>query len=130
MVTILLDPTNGKIAFCNAGHNPPIQLNPGADPMFLEAGGMLLGVFEDQNYIQGNGQIEKGGTLVCYTDGVTEARNNQDEEFQVENLLAFVNQNHDVPAPLLPEAIIGHIREKWLGTDQEDDWTLLILKRS
>ena len=130
MMTILMDPTDGAISFCNAGHNPPILLNPGRDPVYLEAGGMLLGVFEEQNYIQGTGRIEKGGTLICYTDGVTEARNDQDTEFGVEKLLEFVNENHDVPAPLLPEAIIAHIREKWLGTDQEDDWTLLVIKRS
>ena len=130
MMTILMDPKDGAISFCNAGHNPPILLNPTATPVYLEAGGMLLGVFEDQNYIQGTGRIEKGGTLICYTDGVTEARNDQDTEFGVEKLLDFMNLNHDVPAPLLPEAIIGNIREKWLGTDQEDDWTLLVIKRS
>ena len=130
MVTILMDPTDGSITFSNAGHNPPVLLNPGAEPIYLEAGGMLLGVFEDQNYIQGGGRMEKGGTLICYTDGVTEARNDQDAEFEVERLLEFVNLNHDVPAPLLPEAIIANIRENWLATDQEDDWTLLVVKRS
>ena len=90
---------------------------------------MLVGVFEDQTYIQGNSKIEKGGTLVCYTDGVTEARNLQDTEFEAHRLLEFVNRNDDIPAPLLPEAIIANIRENWLATDQEDDWTLLVIKR-
>ena len=129
MITMVLNPADGRMRYCNAGHNAPVVTNPGADAVFLESGGMLVGVFEDQMYIQGSTTLEKGGTLVCYTDGVTEARNTQDEEFGVERLLDFVRRNDDVPAPLLPEAIIASIRENWLATDQEDDWTLLIVKR-
>jgi sigma-B regulation protein RsbU (phosphoserine phosphatase) len=129
MVTIVLKPSTGDLTYSNAGHNPPILLNPNREPFFLESGGMLVGVFEDQVYIQGTAKVELGGTLICYTDGVTEARNDQDIEYGVDRLLDYVKKNDDIPAPLLPESIISNIREHWLGTDQEDDWTLLILKR-
>ena len=130
MITFVLDPTTGHINYCNAGHNAPILLNPGKEPFFLEAGGMLVGVFEDQVYIHGEVTLQPAGTLVLYTDGVTEARNAEEIEFGVERLVEFLRANDDMPAPLLPEAIIGNIRENWLATDQEDDWTLLTLKRT
>ncbi|MCI0604463.1 SpoIIE family protein phosphatase [bacterium] len=130
MVTVVLNPKEGEMSYCNAGHNAPCLLNSGAEPFYLETGGMLLGVFEDQVYSQGSARIEKGGTLVFYTDGVTEARNKEDIEYGVERLVEFVRENDDIPARILPEAIISNIRENWLGTDQEDDWTLLIVKRA
>ena len=130
MITIVLNPSTGEISFCNAGHNAPILMNPGKEPFYLEAGGMLVGVFEDQMYIQGEAVLMKGGTLALYTDGVTEARNATDIEYGLERLVPFLAANEDMPAALMPEAIIADIREKWLATDQEDDWTLLILKRT
>jgi phosphoserine phosphatase RsbU/P len=128
MITIVLSPETGEMNYCNAGHNAPFLLNPGRDPVFLDAGGTLVGVFEDQVYIQGNARLEEGSTIVLYTDGVTEARNAEDVEFGVQRLVDFVRQNSPVSAMNLPEAIIAKIRETWLATDQEDDWTLFVVK--
>jgi sigma-B regulation protein RsbU (phosphoserine phosphatase) len=130
MFILVLDPSTGKMTYCNAGHNAPILMNPGQEPSFLEAGGMLVGVFEDQIYIQGEATLQSGGTLAMYTDGVSEARNKEDAEYGVERLVCFLAENQDMPAPLVPQAIVTAIREHWLATDQEDDWTLLIVKRA
>ena len=60
---------------------------------------------------------------------ITEARNKEDEEFGVQRLVRFVNERKEEPAKQLTESTISNIRENWLGTDQEDDWTLLVIKR-
>jgi sigma-B regulation protein RsbU (phosphoserine phosphatase) len=129
MVTIVLSPEKGQITFCNAGHNAPFLLNPGAEPEFLEAGGTLVGVFEDQVYIQGTAILQRDGIIFLYTDGLTEARNKEEEEFGPQRLVRFVNDRKEEPAKKLTESTIQNIRENWLGTDQEDDWTLLVIKR-
>lgn len=129
MVTIVLSPETGRMNFCNAGHNAPFLLNPGADPEFLESGGTLVGVFEDHAYIQGTATIQPGGIVFSYTDGVTEARNKAEEEFGVDRLVKFVEERKKESATDLTESTIRNIRENWLGTDQEDDWTLLVIKR-
>ncbi len=130
MVVIVLSPADGSMTFCNAGHNAPILLNPAQDTVFLEEGGTLVGVFGDYLYTQGNARILPGGTVVLYTDGIIEARDGKDIEFGVERLLEFVRANETLAPRVLAESIIASIRENWLGTDQEDDWTLLILKRA
>jgi sigma-B regulation protein RsbU (phosphoserine phosphatase) len=129
MVTIVLSPATGKMTFCNAGHNAPFLLNAGAEPFFMEAGGTLVGVFEDHVYIQGSATIQPDGLVFLYTDGVTEARNQEEEEFGVPRLVGFVDSKREEPAMHLAESTISNIRESWLGTDQEDDWTILVVKR-
>jgi sigma-B regulation protein RsbU (phosphoserine phosphatase) len=129
MVTIVLSPESGQITFCNAGHNAPFLLNPGAEPEFLESGGTLVGVFEDQVYIQGSSTLQQDGIIFFYTDGLTEARSKEDEEFGPQRLVRFVKEHKEEPARKLTESTISNIRENWLGTDQEDDWTLLVIKR-
>lgn len=128
MFVMVLDPDSGTFTFCNAGHNPPFLITP-AGRALLEDGGMPVGVFLEQIYLQGSAEILPGETLVLYTDGIVEARNAEDEEFGPDRLVELAREECLHSATKMTEAIIGHIREQWLATDQEDDWTMLILKR-
>jgi len=130
MVVAVLSPSNGKMKFCNAGHNPPYLLREGRSPELFELGGMPVGVFPDQAYAEGESEILPGDTLVLYTDGLTEARDQDDNEYGLEQMMQVTQANKSLTAARLTEAIIREIREQWLATDQEDDWTLLVLKRS
>jgi phosphoserine phosphatase RsbU/P len=129
MVVIVLSPEEGGISFCNAGHNPPFLLRRDGTSELFETGGMPVGVFPDQKYGEGQSVLLPGETVVLYTDGLTEARNSEDEEFGMDHLIEIARLNSDFHAHRLTEEIVKYIREKWLGTDQEDDWTLLVLKR-
>lgn len=129
MVVIVLSPEEGRISFCNAGHNPPFLLRRDGTSELFETGGMPVGVFPDQKYGEGQSVLLPGESVVLYTDGLTEARNNEDEEFGMDRLIEISRLNSDSDAPQFTEQIVKYIREKWLGTDQEDDWTLLVLKR-
>jgi len=88
-----------------------------------------VGVFEDHVYIQGSGVLEKDGLIFLYTDGLTEARNKEEEEFGPARLVSYVQEHKEEPAGKLTESTIHNLRENWLGTDQEDDWTLMVIKR-
>lgn len=129
MFVMMISPETGKMNYCNAGHNPPFLLRQNGEYDLLENGGMLLGVFSTQHYNQGEGVLLPGDTLVMYTDGLIEARNNADEEYELEQLVQTVRSNYSLTAVLLNAEIIRKIREEWLATDQEDDWTLLVVKR-
>jgi phosphoserine phosphatase RsbU/P len=129
MVVIMLSPDDGKISFCNAGHNPPFMLRHDGTYELFETGGMPVGVFVDQKYLQGDSVLLAGETLLLYTDGLTEARNTEDEEFGMDKLIETARLYSALDSPQFTEQIVKHIREQWLGTDQEDDWTLLVLKR-
>ncbi len=129
MVVIVLAPDEGRFTYCNAGHNPPFLLRRDGSYELLEAGGMPVGVFPDQEYSHGVSVILPGEEIMLYTDGITEARNDRDEEFELHRLIDVVRANQDADASLLSGKIVSHLRENWLGTDQEDDWTLLVIKR-
>jgi phosphoserine phosphatase RsbU/P len=129
MFVMMLTPETGKMTYCNAGHNPPFLLKRESDYDLLEKGGMLMGVFSTQHYNQGEAILEPADMLVMYTDGLIEARNSTDEEFGIENLVQTVRSSETFSVELLNAEIIQKIREEWLATDQEDDWTILTVKR-
>lgn len=128
MFVLVMVPDTGEFTFCNAGHNPPFII-PGSVRRLLEDGGMPVGVFPDQVYSQGLAVLGPGETLVMYTDGLTEARDGEDMEFGVDRLIELALEESALPAAQMTERIIRGIRERWLATDQEDDMTLLVLKR-
>jgi len=71
----LLDPSNGRLAYINAGHNPPFILGPdGALKAALKGTGPAVGMFPAEDFRIEQAQIEPGDILYAYTDGVTEAR--------------------------------------------------------
>ena len=72
----VLDVRNGEVAFCNAGHPPPLILRAGTGVVdaIRDVSGVALGVMEDLDYETGSFQLASGDMVVLYTDGVTEAQ--------------------------------------------------------
>jgi serine phosphatase RsbU (regulator of sigma subunit) len=75
----ILDPSTGTLTYCNAGHNPPYLLGTrnGDSVHSIRRTGMALGVVEDVTWEQKAVQIAPGDVLVLYTNGVTDAQNEQ-----------------------------------------------------
>ena len=71
----ILEPTNGRLTFANAGHNPPLLIRSEGPVESLHAGGMVLGLFEGVPYEAGRVEMRPGDTLLAYSDGVTESAN-------------------------------------------------------
>lgn len=88
----ILDKRNGKLVFCNAGHNPPIV---GSNKKFQYLNckpGFLLGCFEKTFLEDEEITLAPGESITLYTDGITEARNSNGEFFGEENLLRAFNK--------------------------------------
>ncbi len=121
-------PESGVVRFVNAGHLPPILLRPGA-PEEWTKGGTALGLDANASYTEEQVQLNRDDVLIVYTDGVTEARNN-DGEFWGDQ--RFFNLIKTLP-PLSSRAIGEHIVkavDKFVGDAvRNDDLTFLILKR-
>ena len=64
----------GKLTYCNAGHNPPMVLGK-AGVRRLEAGGPVVGLLEAAPYAQATEQLDPGDVIVLFSDGVSEAFN-------------------------------------------------------
>jgi sigma-B regulation protein RsbU (phosphoserine phosphatase) len=124
----LLDSTNRTFVFSNAGHNPPVLIKPDGEYRFVEYGDLPLGMFHDVHYHQHFIRFEKGQVMVIYTDGITEATNEDGEEFGQERLAKRILEGIDLPA----NELIDHIRKGVADfTDRkflDDDGTLFIVK--
>lgn len=123
----LLDLRDGRLAYVNAGHNPPILL-AGAEPAraLAAARNMALAVVPDQPYREGELWLRPGDTLFLFTDGVTEAVDAREELFGEARLTAVLDAHRAAPARL-PEVVIEAVRGFEAGCPQADDITCVVL---
>ena len=124
----VLDTKNRVFTFSNAGHNPPILRRVDGTIEYLKEGGLILGAFANSNYEERPLYLNHGDILLFYTDGVTEAKNEADEEFGVGRLLAGLEGAKDGKAADIIEYIIGQTK-KFAADDAEmDDLTMVAIK--
>jgi phosphoserine phosphatase RsbU/P len=117
---------NGTFIYSNAGHNPPFVLKQGDEHHFLREGGLILGPTPDATYNRGYIELSAGNVLCMYTDGITEAHNEEDEEFGLDRLIDLVRQNREKPAQEIVSTVLNAV-EMW-GRPGEDDRTVVIVK--
>lgn len=118
---------DGRLAYSNAGHNPPAVLTQHGVAR-LTAGGPILGAFGDASFEQETVSLADGDTLVMFTDGVTEARNAAGEEFGEERLIACVEEEAGAPPSMLLQRIFSAVREFGHGVEQSDDVTAAVTR--
>lgn len=116
------------LTYCNAGHDPPINIF-GSKLNHLEEGGLLLGCFEFAEYTQMEKRFEPGELLVIFSDGITEAMNLQEEEFGEERLIETIQSNLNLGAKELVEKIIDNVKAHSINAEQSDDITIMVVKR-
>ncbi|MDX1592125.1 MAG: PP2C family protein-serine/threonine phosphatase, partial [Balneolaceae bacterium] len=121
--------THKVLRYVNAGHNPPLLLRNHSDEFEeLSKGGLLLGAVETMMpYEQTEVQLDPGDLLVCYTDGVNEAMNENQEEFGEERIKECILENRGKSSREVISAIIHRVRE-FTNQNLFDDLTLLVLK--
>ena len=125
----VLDARNGRLAFCSAGHEPPVACQPGGAPQrLMQSGGPPLCVIRDFVYSASELALEPGGWLCVVTDGVTEAMNPRRELYGAARLLETVR------GLMEPHAIAAALRDdvrRFAGAaEQSDDLTLLCVRRN
>jgi sigma-B regulation protein RsbU (phosphoserine phosphatase) len=125
----VLDTREMTLDYVNAGHNPPLLLQGEASTVrLLKARGIALGVIDEVDLQSVKVDLTPGDVLVLYTDGVTEAINDKEEEFGEERLLRIIAENRKRPAQEIMDEILGAITSFAGDTPQYDDITLMILR--
>ena len=118
-----------RMTFANAGHNWPALLRRDGSREWLQTGGTILGIMEDVAMEEATFDLTPGDLLVFYTDGISEATNEDGELFSEERLVEFVQ---GLPPSLNPESIAVSILrevERHLGPlEAQDDRTLVVLR--
>lgn len=125
----VLDATTGNLRFANAGHNPPIIMRASGEAEMLEGGGPVLGILSIAPYGEERAQVGCGDMLVLFSDGVTEATNQQFEEYGEERLIDVLRRHREAPAAAIVEAVTKGLAEFTAGAPQADDITLVVAKR-
>jgi sigma-B regulation protein RsbU (phosphoserine phosphatase) len=124
-----IDTAMGKLTFSNAGHNYPILVRGDGSCELLRDGGLILGVMGNVTFDEGTKAMAPGDMLVCYTDGVTEARDVNDEEYGEERLIELVRS---LRGQTSAAGVISAVQESVVrftgGAEQADDMTLLVLR--
>jgi serine phosphatase RsbU (regulator of sigma subunit) len=126
---MVFDPSRGEIRWVNAGHNPPLLVSGGRCTR-LETGGLLLGVQSGAAYSEGLVEFCEGDLLLVYTDGVSEAMNQQEEEFGEQRLAALLERLCESAPSEVMAAIERDVRAFHGSGTFEDDMTMVVIKRT
>ncbi len=122
-----LDPSTLDLAYVNAGHVPPVLLRTSGRIERLEAGGLPLGIRPAGSYESGQVRLERGDLLAILTDGVTEAENEQGEEYGEARLLDLFKRPAQITAAAALKEIMSTMDAFVGAARQHDDITALIL---
>lgn len=122
---------NGQMIYCNAGHNPPFYYRVKKDRFYtLTEGGVVLGPTQNASYGRGYFRLDPGDCLVAYTDGVTEAKNRDGEDFGETRVQEFIRANHTrLSARKMAIELIEASAAWSLGQGGADDRTVVVVKR-
>ncbi|MBN1495758.1 MAG: SpoIIE family protein phosphatase [Spirochaetes bacterium] len=127
---LIYDRANEELAFSNAGHGPLFCYRASMNSCTIaKLDGVPIGIEEDFEYKQARVKLHPGDMVILYTDGVTEMRSEEGEEFGVQRLNMLIVDNHHLNAEEFVDLMVDEL-EKFRGQEPpHDDTTLLVLKR-
>ena len=118
------DDATRRLRYANCGHPPALLLRGDGRLERLEATCTVVGLFENWDCPMEERQLAPGDAVLLYTDGVTEARNGEGEEFGEERLLEAARQHRELSPPDLLVALADRPR-RFSPLEQSDDITLI-----
>jgi sigma-B regulation protein RsbU (phosphoserine phosphatase) len=124
----ILDPSNKIMQYASAGHEPPILIRANGDYYHMDETNLILCAAENTDYETFQVPIESKDVLVFFSDGITEACNNQEEMFERQCLYQTVQKNQKADSREITESILQRLK-KFLGDlPMTDDFTLAVFK--
>jgi serine phosphatase RsbU (regulator of sigma subunit) len=125
----ILDPVSGRLCYANAGHNPPYLFGSTNGISTLNNTGMPLGIDENNDWGQNEVLISPGEMLLLYTDGVTDAQNNDGKFIDRKIILSVAQQNSGKSVQEVLQAILDRVHHFVGNASRFDDLTVVILGR-
>jgi len=125
----LVNTKDNRMRFVRAGHDRPILYRAVTRSMELLAPpGRFIGLWPELIIEEEETTLQPGDCLVCYSDGVPDARNAQGDAFGLDRLLAIVGAKGHLPTQELSAEIIESLDDFTGDTPQTDDITILLVK--
>ncbi len=128
MFYMVYDTVKRSLTFSNGGHLPAIWLKSGGVIELLKTEGMPLGIIDSETYLDGVVQLSPEDTIVLYTDGVTEARNSEKEEFGEDRLKSAVFEARGLSPASMADNIKKRLNKFVGAAAQYDDCTFIVFK--
>jgi sigma-B regulation protein RsbU (phosphoserine phosphatase) len=124
------DAPSGLLRYSSAGHNPALLIRANSkEPAWLRTPGTALGLRRKSTFEQAALILAEGDRLVLYTDGVTEARNVEGDEFGEQRLFETIRAAGDCSASEMVDHVLETVHRFAAGTIQHDDITLIAAVR-
>ena len=124
----IYDGRSHHLTYSNGGHLPPILISKDGTIRRLEAGGTVVGLFDNMTYEEGAVEMHPGEIFLAYSDGVTEPENDFGE-FGEQRLIDLVRDNRDLPLPQISQIVTTAV-ENWIGDNEQPDDVTLVLARA
>ncbi len=124
----IYDGRSHHLTYSNGGHLPPILIGTDGAIRRLEAGGTVVGLFDNMSYEEGSVEMHPGEILLAYSDGVTEPENDFGE-FGEQRLIDLVRENRELPLPQISQIVTTAV-DTWIGDKEQPDDVTLVLARA
>jgi sigma-B regulation protein RsbU (phosphoserine phosphatase) len=124
----IYDGRSHRLTYSNGGHLPPILIGTDGAVRRLEAGGTVVGLFENVTYDEGAVEMHPGEIFLAYSDGVTEPEN-EFGEFGEERLIDLVSANRRLPLVQISQTVTAAV-DDWIGDNEQPDDITLVLARA
>ncbi|MEL6786129.1 MAG: PP2C family protein-serine/threonine phosphatase [Cyanobacteria bacterium J06607_15] len=126
------DPVKQTLSFTNAAHNPPLLWRKATNQLErLDSWGMLIGLDMESEYEDATVQLAPGDTIIYYTDGFTDAANEDGDRFDEENLclcFKWACQHLDTPEEIL-DHVFGQVKQfSGVNKGHGDDMTSIVMQ--
>jgi phosphoserine phosphatase RsbU/P len=126
----LLEPDSGLLRYVSAGHNPALIARADGSVDRVESTGVPIGMLPNATWREETLTLAHGELIAVYTDGLTEAGNEKDEEFGLERLTECVRKGARQPVQQLCDVVLSDVADFASGMPQYDDQTLLVVRRT
>lgn len=124
-----VEPSGCRMSFANAGHNYPVLVRTNGERLFLERGGLIIGIMEDIAMEEGTVSLDDGDVIVFYTDGISEATNRDGELFGEERVADLAaGAGRELPVRELADRVLAEVERFLDGVEAQDDRTLVVLR--
>jgi len=124
----LYEPSTGRFDFVNAGHVKPMLLSSDGQARWLDSPkGTALGARPNRRYAAAHLELQPGDTVLMITDGVTEALNDQFEEFGLDRVMAALNGSMISSARDCIDQLLAAVDTFTGGVEQSDDITCMAI---
>ena len=129
LVFLSLRSDSAQISLVNAGHPAPLLLRrTGIED--LERGGPAIGLNSELQIPEQQVELAAGESLLVYSDGLTEARNDEGRFFGIERLRSLLENTGGLPAAELGRKLLQAVEEFIQAAPPHDDLSLLIARRT